>query len=50
MAISDATPLRVSAEQVVVTLYAEAVAYVKQQYRTLTGEDLTIPAQDELPL
>jgi len=30
--------------------YAEAVAYVKQQYRTLTGEDLTIPAQDELPL
>lgn len=30
--------------------YTEAVAYIKQQYRALTGEDLVLPAQDELPL
>jgi hypothetical protein len=30
--------------------YVAAVAYVKQQYRALTGEDLDLPAQGELPL
>ncbi len=30
--------------------YTEAVAYIKQQYRALTGDDLVLPAQDELPL
>jgi hypothetical protein len=30
--------------------YVAAVAYVKQQYRALTGEELDLPAQGELPL
>jgi hypothetical protein len=30
--------------------HTAAVAYIKQQYRALTGEDLVLPAQDELPL
>jgi hypothetical protein len=30
--------------------YAEAVSYVRQQYRALTGGELDLPAQDELPL
>jgi hypothetical protein len=30
--------------------YTEAVAYVKLQYHALTGTELVLPAQDELPL
>lgn len=30
--------------------YSEAVVYIKQQYRTLTGQELAIPEQGELPL
>ena len=30
--------------------YSEAVVYIKQQYRTLTGQELELPEQGELPL
>lgn len=30
--------------------YNDAVAYIKRQYHSLTGQDLELPAQDELPL
>ena len=30
--------------------YTEAIVYIKQQYRTLTGDELELPAQGELPL